>query len=65
MGYFYILIGIGKNHYVSFMTLLGKTDGASAADGTGYPDIVAFINAYGTKLKAYFICEIPFFLTFL
>ena len=38
-------------HYASSMALLGKTDGASAADGTGYLDIAAFIKAYGAKPK--------------
>ena len=31
------------------MTLLGKTDGASAADGTSYLDIVAFIKSSGAQ----------------
>ena len=34
------------------MTLLGKTDGASAADGSSYLDIVSFIKAYGGHPKA-------------
>ena len=34
------------------MTLLGKTDGASAADGTSYLDIAAFIKAYGANPKS-------------
>ena len=34
------------------MTLLGKTDGASAADGSSYLDIAAFIKANGAKPKA-------------
>ena len=33
------------------MTLLGKTDGASAADGTSYLDIAAFIKAHGARPK--------------
>ena len=33
------------------MTLLGKTDGASAADGTSYLDIAGFIKAYGDELS--------------
>ena len=33
------------------MTLLGKTDGASAADGTSYLDIAAFIKSYGAQPK--------------
>ncbi len=39
-------------HFASAMTLLGKTDGASAADGTSYLDIVSFINSYGARPKA-------------
>ena len=38
-------------HYASAMTLLGKKDGASAADGTGYLDIAAFIKANGARPK--------------
>lgn len=38
-------------HFASAMTLLGKTDGASAADGTGYLDMAAFIKSNGTKPK--------------
>ena len=38
-------------HFASAMTLLGKTDGASAADGTGYLDIAAFIKSYGAQPK--------------
>lgn len=34
-------------HFASAMTLLGKTDGASAVDGSGYLDIAAFIKANG------------------
>lgn len=36
-------------HFASAMTLLGKTDGASAADGTSYLDIAAFIKSYGAE----------------
>ncbi len=39
-------------HFATAMTLLGKLDGASAADGTSYLDIVSFINSYGAKPKA-------------
>ena len=39
--------GKKRIHFASAMTLLGKRDGASAADGTGYLDIAAFIKAYG------------------
>ena len=33
------------------MTLLGKTDGASGADGTSYLDLVAYIRANGAEPK--------------
>lgn len=36
-------------HFASAMTLLGKTDGASAADGTSYLDIAAFIKSSGAQ----------------
>lgn len=36
-------------HFASAMTLLGKTDGASAADGSSYLDIVGFIKSYGAQ----------------
>lgn len=38
-------------HFASAMTLLGKTDGASAANGSGYLDIAAFIKSYGAQPK--------------
>lgn len=38
-------------HFASAMTLLGKTDGASAADGTSYLDMAAFIKSYGARPK--------------
>ncbi len=38
-------------HFASAMTLLGKTDGASAQDGTGYLDIAAFIKSNGAEPK--------------
>ncbi|MBQ6343071.1 MAG: type II toxin-antitoxin system HipA family toxin [Anaerolineaceae bacterium] len=44
--------GSERIHYASAMTLLGKTDGASAADGTSYLDLAAFIKAYGANPKA-------------
>ena len=44
--------GKQRFHFASTMTLLGKTDGASAADGTGYLDIVSFIKSNGAKPKA-------------
>ena len=34
-------------HFASAMTMLGKADGASAADGTSYLDIVSFIKSNG------------------
>ena len=45
-------IGKKRVHYASAMTLLGKTDGASAADGSSYLDIAAFIKSYGAKPKS-------------
>lgn len=39
-------------HFASSMTLLGKEDGASAADGTSYLDLAAFIKANGANPKA-------------
>lgn len=44
--------GSKRIHYASAMTLLGKTDGASAADGTSYLDIAGFIKAYGANPKS-------------
>ena len=38
-------------HFASAMTLLGKTDGAAAADGTSYLDMAAFIKSYGAQPK--------------
>ena len=43
--------GNKRIHFASAMTLLGKTDGASAADGTSYLDIAAFIKAHGARPK--------------
>ena len=43
--------GERRIHFASAMTLLGKTDGASAADGTSYLDIAAFIKSYGAQPK--------------
>lgn len=43
--------GIRRIHFASAMTMLGKTDGSSAADGTGYLDIVSFIKANGSNPK--------------
>ena len=44
-------IGEKRSHFASAMTLLGKADGASAADGTSYLEMVAFIKAYGAAPK--------------
>lgn len=44
--------GKRRFHFASAMTLLGKTDGASAADGTSYLDIVSFIKSNGAKPKS-------------
>lgn len=43
--------GTQRIHFASAMTLLGKDDGASAADGSGYLDIVSFIRQYGAVPK--------------
>jgi len=43
--------GNKRVHFISSMTALGKTDGASAADGTSYLDIVSFIKAHGASPK--------------
>ena len=39
--------GDKRIHFASAMTLLGKTDGASAADGSSYLDIASFIKSCG------------------
>ena len=44
-------LGSERVHFASAMTLLGKTDGASAADGSSYLDIAAFIKSYGAQPK--------------
>ena len=43
--------GEKRIHFASAMTLLGKTDGASASDGTSYLNIAGFIKAYGANPK--------------
>lgn len=43
--------GNKRIHFASAMTLLGETDGVSAADGIGYLDIVYFIKSYGSNPK--------------
>ena len=44
-------MGKQRVHFSSAMTLLGKTDGASAADGSSYLDLAAFIRANGASPK--------------
>lgn len=39
--------GEKRVHFASAMTMLGKTDGASSADGSSYLDIVSFLKSYG------------------
>ena len=41
--------GEKRLHFTSAMTALGKSDGASFADGTSYLDIASFIRAYGAQ----------------
>ncbi|MBQ8558432.1 MAG: type II toxin-antitoxin system HipA family toxin [Tyzzerella sp.] len=43
--------GKKRIHFASAMTLLGKNDGASAADGSSYLDIVSLIRKYGATPK--------------
>lgn len=43
--------GNRRIHFASAMTLLGKTDGASAADGSSYLDLVSIIRAQGCNPK--------------
>ena len=43
--------GKQRIHFASAMTLLGKTDGASAADGSSYLDIASFLRKYGAAPK--------------
>ncbi len=43
--------GQKRIHFASAMTLLGKTDGASASDGSSYLDIAGFLKAYGANPK--------------
>ena len=44
--------GEKRIHFASAMTLLGKTDGASAEDGASYLDIAGLIKSYGAKPKS-------------
>ena len=41
--------GSRRIHFASAMTLLGKSDGTSAADGTSYLELADFIRAYGAR----------------
>lgn len=43
--------GKKRIHFASAMTLLGKNDGANAADGSGYLDLVSLIRKYGAAPK--------------
>ncbi len=43
--------GRQRIHFASAMTLLGKTDGADATDGSGYLEIASFIRQYGATPK--------------
>lgn len=43
--------GSRRIHFSSAMTMLNKTDGANADDGSGYLDMVAFLKAYGSSPK--------------
>lgn len=43
--------GDRRIHFASAMTMLGKTDGASAEDGVGYLDLVSFIRTNGASPK--------------
>jgi serine/threonine-protein kinase HipA len=44
--------GEKRIHFASAMTLLGKSDGASASDGTSYLDIAGFTKSYGASPKS-------------
>lgn len=44
-------IGKRRIHFASAMTMLGKTDGASAEDGSSYLDIASFLKANGSSPK--------------
>lgn len=43
--------GRQRIHFASAMTLLGKNDGANAADGFSYLDLASFIRKYGAAPK--------------
>lgn len=44
--------GVKRIHFASAMTLLGKTDGASAEDGSSYLDLVSIIKSNGANPTA-------------
>lgn len=44
-------IGKQRIHFSSAMTMLGKTDGANATDGSSYLEIASFLKANGAKPK--------------
>ena len=44
-------------HFASAMTMLGKTDGADASDGSSYLEIVSFLKSNGAKPKRD-LCEL-------
>ena len=43
--------GSSRVHFASAMTMLGKTDGASAADGSSYLELVSFLKSNGADPK--------------
>ena len=43
--------GDRRIHFASAMTMLGKVDGASAEDGTGYLELVSFLRSNGAAPK--------------
>ena len=43
--------GSFRVHFASAMTMLGKTDGASAADGSSYLELVSFLKSNGAAPK--------------
>ena len=43
--------GTQRIHFASAMTLLGKNDGANAADGSSYLDLASLIRKYGDTPK--------------
>lgn len=43
--------GVQRVHFASAMTMLGKTDGASAEDGSSYLEIASFLKSNGASPK--------------